>query len=472
MKIAAIVFNSVSHDARVLKEAESLAKAGHQVTLIGICDNRNQRQLEPVFPGFEIRRVVWRFFMVRRGLLWLGLFSALAMLAYAGLWVLFLRLPPNSKNFVYQCTFIFCTVFFPLLLSAFALRTGIRFCRKPAAAQQSVPDKKVSPRSALDFIRGQIHKTFTIKAVEAAIYSELKKIRPDAVHCHDLTTLPVGVKWKRRNGGKLVYDSHEIFEKTAGLSEIRSRYWEYLQNNLAKYADAFITVNNSIAEYLNLKYKQLPKAVVVMNAAKYTEKLPQYDGRLHAAAGVDRDVSILLYQGGFSKHRGLEKLIHAGVLLPKNWVLVMMGWGALQESLLSAAKLIDPAEKKIRFLPGVPQKELPLWTQGGALGIIPYENVCMNHWFCTPNKIWEYTSAKVPLLVSPFPELKRIIETHQVGWLLDEILTGENISAAVGRITCGGLAEKRENCLRFAEQDNWSVYEKRLTAIYESFQKP
>ncbi|MCP4836166.1 MAG: hypothetical protein GY895_15540 [Phycisphaera sp.] len=39
-RVAAIVLNSVNHDARVLKEADSLAKAGFDVHILGIQDKR------------------------------------------------------------------------------------------------------------------------------------------------------------------------------------------------------------------------------------------------------------------------------------------------------------------------------------------------------------------------------------------------------------------------------------------------
>ncbi|HYE68658.1 MAG TPA: hypothetical protein VEA58_08600, partial [Anaerovoracaceae bacterium] len=45
------------------------------------------------------------------------------------------------------------------------------------------------------------------------------------------------------------------------------------------------------------------------------------------------------------------------------------------------------------FIPPAPQNDLALWTAGGTIGIIPYEKIGLNHWFCTPNKLWEYPNA-------------------------------------------------------------------------------
>ena len=50
-KIAMIVYNTVSHDARVLKEAESLAGAGYQVRIFGIQNNNNLDDFETTPSG-------------------------------------------------------------------------------------------------------------------------------------------------------------------------------------------------------------------------------------------------------------------------------------------------------------------------------------------------------------------------------------------------------------------------------------
>ena len=40
-----------------------------------------------------------------------------------------------------------------------------------------------------------------------------------------------------------------------------------------------------------------------------------------------------MYQGGFSTHRGLERLVLSAKYLPVNWFLVMMGWGSSEDEL-------------------------------------------------------------------------------------------------------------------------------------------
>jgi glycosyltransferase involved in cell wall biosynthesis len=145
-----------------------------------------------------------------------------------------------------------------------------------------------------------------------------------------------------------------------------------------------------------------------------------------------------------------------------------MGWGKLEDDLRQMAFQVDPGGDRIRFIPPAPQTELPHWSGGATLGVIPYENICLNHWFCTPNKLWEYPAAGVPILCSPFPELAAVVETFGVGCLLDDPVTPEAIAAAVASMTEEDVQKKVESCKQFIRKDNWGVYEQNLIGLYKS----
>ena len=152
--------------------------------------------------------------------------------------------------------------------------------------------------------------------------------------------------------------------------------------------------------------------------------------------------------------------------LPDNWVLVMMGWGRLEEELRRIAGVLDAGADRIRFVGRAPQNELVCWTAGADLGVIPYANIGLNHWYCTPNKLWEYPAAGVPILVSPFPELTRIVEGEGIGALLDDPVTPQGIADAVAGMSDERLKRLREACSSFIARDNWSVYADRLLDLY------
>jgi glycosyltransferase involved in cell wall biosynthesis len=206
---------------------------------------------------------------------------------------------------------------------------------------------------------------------------------------------------------------------------------------------------------------ELRRMNLLLLEAAYPQKLAR------SGSGISSATKILLYQGGFAQFRGLDKLVEAAGMLPADWILVMMGWGAFEEHLRSIARKIDPRGRKVRFIPPAPRLDLVRWTRGATVGVIPYENVCMNHWFCTPNKLWEYPAGGVPILASPFPEMRKVVEGHGVGWLLDDPLTpcnaGSSSSRTTGRSTNLGSSHSTRSCCRDA-----GIGSRRLVSITPS----
>jgi len=303
-----------------------------------------------------------------------------------------------------------------------------------------------------------------------------KKLAPDIVHCHDCLTLPAGYRIKKALGIPLVYDAHEIYEAAAQRMAGITDYYARVHKRYLRHVDGFIAVNDSAALYYSHAYPGVPKPVVIRNAIQLTPT-PAYDGRLHAAAGLPESQKILLYQGGFSEGRGLPVLVRAAALLPEGWSLVMMGWGPLAGSLkqivaqsAQRSGRSDADEVKIRFIPPAPQRELKSWTMGATVGIIPYEGKMLNHWIATPNKLWEYPAASVPLIVQPFPEMRKVVTTYKCGWVLPEVLTAGAIADLVASLTQDQIGQARLGCMRFIEADNWTArYEKRLLELYAGF---
>ena len=498
-KVAAVVLNSVTRDARVLKEADSLAAAGHDVTVFGIRDNRDSTPEDTRESGARIVRVDWkaqsyrsiaRFLRVVTVIICVPLLllafaagdrlSAVvewavtplttgALLAGAGLYVARLGLVAaegfSRSAAIVDASHGHAITTPPRRLSRWHLR------RFAAALRRRVRGTRRPLGGIWKRLRVWLARRFGRVALERELVRQLRAHQPDVIHCHDLITVPVGIRAKRATGAKLVYDAHEIYEEVSQLSEWRRRRFRLMQRRVSGHVDAFITVNDHIHDYLRARYPKLPEGAVVCNAVLAPEDPPTDDGRLRIAAGVDAGQRIVLYQGGFARFRGLDILVRSAPLLPDDWTLVMMGWGAYEAELLRIADEVDPHRERVRFIPGAPHAELRSWTAGADLGAIPYENVCLNHWFCSPNKLWEYPSAGFPILASPYPVLSEMVLGNEIGVLLDDPATPIGIAEAVGALTPAALATMRENAIAFVAGDNWSTYEARLISTYEGMRE-
>lgn len=477
-RVAAVVLNSVSHDARVIKEAESLVRAGYHVEVFGIQDNRVDDPVTTLESGLVIRRADWksRAYSSLALSIWAGgvLLFALAVVAYSAIFFNW----PRVVAFLMSPAFIYAVIYavglLPLLTIPVAChRKARRFkqisrnLRGTGPTTESAKRSHWTLRQRLVAIGESLRRRLFRHVQDEAMLALIEAFRPTIVHCHDLHTIGVGLRLKRRFGAKMVYDSHELFENQSMISRSAAAQARRRQRSAAPRLDGFITVNESIARTLRDRYPALPEPVVICNATPLPVEPVLDDGRLRDAAGVPTEERILLYQGGFAPRRGLEALVRAAPLLPAGWTLVMMGWGKFENRLRAVAAEVDPAGERIRFLPPAPREELASWTAGADLGVIPYENTCLNHWFCSPNKLWEYPVAGVPILASPFPELRGLIEPHGIGRLIDDPPSPRGIADAVAAITPEDLTSMKANCRRFITRDNWSVYDRRLVSLYD-----
>jgi glycosyltransferase involved in cell wall biosynthesis len=472
VRVCALVINSVTYDSRVLKQADSLARAGYEVTVVGVMDARNAQSTETRPSGATVRRVAWRAPAFRR----LGIAQAfLTAVALVSLGLLAHALPYEALGSYLQERY-----FLPLLAYA-ALGAigwqGIRRTKRAFAAarryrlMESASERPAAAATRRKRIESRLRHAYKTFNWARPIGELVQSIDPHVVHCHDVFTLPIGARIKRKLGCSVVYDAHEIYEDVAqNQPEIRDVF-QRLQNRHVPQVDAFITINDSIGEFYTEHYPALPQPTIIKNASIPVAPFV-YDGRLHEAAGLPQTQRILLFQGGFAPRRGLEVLVQSSVYLDADWTLVMMGWGSLEEDLRSRADRATQAASAARitpcvsFLPGVEQSELPYWTAGATVGVIPYDNVGLNHWFCSPNKLWEYPNAGVPLLVSPFPELKRVVERYGLGWLLPDPLQPDSIARVLARLDDKDFERACAACKQFIDKDNWLIYEQRLLNVY------
>jgi len=536
MKVCKVVINSVSHDARVLKEAEAVRDAGHDVVIIGIQDANNNIPIQILGNGVVIRRVAWQseafrpFFIAYLSKIALAVAVAMAVVllglqlpnldwsvsSWLKDWLSQEHLLQLAGGLVVVSVLIFfgrqqLSVYWRKLKSHRTLRKreedellkyeaifAVRKASHPAEMQSlplsgspGIPKRKgASAKRKVNkqatqfprpFMRGFL-KAFdpalmrqwkVIFARERCIYKMLEEEAPSIVHAHDLTALPVAAKYVQKVGAKLIFDAHEIYDHLAQAEDDMAELNSRLLKKYAPAVDRFITINDSIARYYANNYPALPAATVVKNAAKPADPV-EYDGRLHEAAGLPRDRRIVIYQGGYAAKRGLIQLLMSAEYLNPDWSLVYMGWGKLEDELhrvADALMLKNPElSEKIRFVPRVKQDVLPYWTAGATIGAIPYENTGLNHWFCNPNKLWEYPNSGVPIIASLFPEMSAIINTYELGWYLPDPLNPKIIAEVINGLTDEQIATASQNCHKFMEADNWDVYARRVQSLYGELQ--
>ncbi len=290
----------------------------------------------------------------------------------------------------------------------------------------------------------------------------------DIAVAHSLSTLPVAAAAARRSGGSLVFDSHELHVEQK-LTRREKRIWTAIESRYIHRCDAVITVNPSIAAELERRY-QLDKVHVVHNAERVSEDAPARGRLFHQHFDLPASAKILLYQGGLSSDRNLQVLAKAiGLVRTSDLHLVLLGDGVLAARLQRIA-VFHGLQDRIHLHPRVPQNSLLAYTASGDAGVIPYQPNCENNRLCTPNKLFEFVAAGVPMVATDLPELRRLIVTNELG-LVGDTKSPRSLAALIDRMLGdpNHLQHFRRGVMSARSQLSWQTESKALLGVYRQF---
>jgi glycosyltransferase involved in cell wall biosynthesis len=156
----------------------------------------------------------------------------------------------------------------------------------------------------------------------------------------------------------------------------------------------------------------------------------------------------------------------------KSAKLYLRGFGPHENYLRALATNNDLTEKVI-FLEPVDMTKMVDSLEGFDIGIVPYKPVSLNNKLASPNKIFEYMMAGLPIAASDSPELKKIVTKNKVGVLFDPS-NPKDIANKINKLIENDklLEEMKENALRCAKSEyNWEVQSRKLISVYDSLIK-
>jgi glycosyltransferase involved in cell wall biosynthesis len=250
---------------------------------------------------------------------------------------------------------------------------------------------------------------------------EAARSRPAGLYlASDLYTLPALAAAARRHGARLVYDSRELYtalDSAHGRPHV-STVWAAVERRFIGRADAVLTVGDAIADRLRDRYG-IERPTVLYNAPEVgtavgTASEPDRDALRRALTLPDDGRLLVLYQGLFREGRGLGTLVEA-VRAVDSARLVLIGEGALESQIRRRGK--DLGDRLVVH-PFVPPDRLAALTPGADLGACLIEPLTESLRLSLPNKLFEYLAAGVPVLASPLPEIRAVVD-RGVGVLAD-----------------------------------------------------
>lgn len=284
-------------------------------------------------------------------------------------------------------------------------------------------------------------------------YRLAKTLPFDAVHCHDLDALPVGVRLKRSRGVALVYDAHEVFGYMieADYPGAVVGYAFRMERRLAPQADRVVTVTDGVKAYIDRVSGK--DAVLVRNCQDLV--LDEY-------RPPPVSPFTLLYVGTLHVQRFILESIEVVGGMP-DVRLVIAG----SKQLTPTVRAMCAEHANTRFLGVVPNEQvLPMTLDSHALYILSDPRYRLNR-IGLSNKLFEAMVSGRPVIVTEGLPMGDIVTKEECGLAVP--YTKEGFRAAVERLRDDpALAERLgRNGLAAAKREyNWGNEKKKLVALY------
>ncbi len=302
---------------------------------------------------------------------------------------------------------------------------------------------------------------YFLKAIPAALHA-----RADLYVASDLFSLPITYLVARLLNAKLLYDSKEFYFAIAALHQRRltQSFWSFVENAFIRRTDGIMVSGEEDAKIIAERYR-IPLPTPILNHPPYQVSETR-SNVLREKLGIPLEKKILLYQGGLQSGRGLFLILDVTKHLP-DLVAVFLGDGHLKEELQRAILSLGLTNRAF-MVDRVPYTDLLEYTRSADLGLVLIEDYGLSYRYARPNKLFEYIMAGLPVVVTNFPVMKEIVETHNVGEAV-ELSDPKEIARVIQRMLTDADRYRQlvENCLHAAQIFRWENEEPKLLELVQ-----
>lgn len=239
----------------------------------------------------------------------------------------------------------------------------------------------------------------------------------DAVHCHDLDTLPLGYALGKLKRKPVIYDAHESFTDmlSGSVAAPVRRILFAFENFLISRTDLLITVGEVLRRHFAARGAS--HSVVVGNWKRPEEfaRTEEQNSAVRRQLGIPEEALVVVCITQLLSDRKLEELAGAIAASPDTY-LILGGKGVLEDSVRQWAS----ANPRIRYIGFVRASEIPVYTCAADVVYYGFDPANPNARFSAPNKLFEALAAGRPLITGDFGEIAAVVRQAECGIVLPE----------------------------------------------------
>ncbi len=255
------------------------------------------------------------------------------------------------------------------------------------------------------------------------------KVKASTYWACDLYSLPIAISLKKQFKGKLIYDSREIFSALgpAAASPLKQKVLTWLELRWVAKVDEFIVSGDLDADFLKKHFKTNKPFHIIMNLPPYKKAVES--NFLREKFDLSQEKKIILYQGVVLEGRGLLPTVRA-LKYYEEAMLCIVGSGPFIKKIEEEAVVFGVSDR-VLFTGQIPYNQLHEVTSSADLGLCFIEPISFSYELALPNKLFEYAMARIPVLASDLPAMKKIIEEEKIGIAIPPSSSPEEIALAL-----------------------------------------
>jgi len=312
-------------------------------------------------------------------------------------------------------------------------------------------------------------KYLCLNPIKPQMLNELKKNNYDLIICENLTIVYLSFLIKS-NKTKLMLDLREFyinqysndfhshfFKKFYYDSKIN--YLNYLIINYVSKFDKLITVSPGLQD--NYKSTFNLDTDLIMSLPDYSENKSQ---QLQTTDKIK-----LVHHGGAKESRKIELMIELMNNLDDRFELdlyLIKYHSSYYEHLINLAK----QNGRINIFKEIELEKINNTLVNYDIGLIMFEPTTFNLEYSLPNKLFEFIQSGLAVISYPLPNIKNIIETHNVGFVSQDYeLT--SIANKLNSLTIDEINKYKLNSVSASKELNSETNNNKLKSIINKLLK-
>ena len=310
------------------------------------------------------------------------------------------------------------------------------------------------------FYKGLYNEYIEVKYPIKDVIEILSDEKFEIIIANGLEALIIAERIAVRDGARVLLDAHEyeprMIEDNWSHRLFINPYKDFLCRKYLSMVSAMTTVSYGIAEEYNRVYGIKPD--VIMNVPQYQEiELKK----------VDPDNIRIIHHGLAHPARNLEDMLYLMPLLDKRFHLTLMLVVRDRRYFTRLKRLAEQiCPERVDFRGAVPFDNIIPAIFHYDMELIVFNPTSLSLKFTLPNKFFDSIMAGLTVIVGPSPEMKRLIEKFDCGFVANSFDLKE-IASLLNGLTLEEIMDKKKASLKAAKYLNAEREMKKLLKIAE-----